>query len=93
MLVGEIVLALPLLKAHHRDLALGGEPVDGGDKLLADRVRQSRRGERRPPVVGKERRDPTRVGQLAHVRVAVHPIDAIQLEHHVLGQHIRGRQG
>ena len=56
-------------QTHHRDLAVSGEPVDAGDKLLADRIRQSRRGERRLPVVGKERRDPTRVGQLAHVRL------------------------
>ena len=92
MLVGDIVLALPLRKSHHRDLALGGEPQDRSDKLLADRVRQTRRRETRPPVASEKRRDPARVAQLAHIPVAVHPIDALQLEHHVLAQHIRGRQ-
>ena len=93
MLVRDVVLALPLLKAHHRNLALGGEPLDRRDELLADRVRQAGRRERGPPMMGKERGRATRVGQLAHVRVAIHPIDALQLEDHVLAQHVCGRQG
>jgi hypothetical protein len=93
MLVGHVVFALFLLKAHQRDLVLGDEPVDRHDKLLADRIRQTRRRETRPAVVGKERGDPTRVGQLAHIGVAIHAIDAIQLEDHMVAQHACGRQG
>ena len=93
MLLGDVVLALPLLESHHRDLARGGEGLDRGDKLLADLLRQTRRGERRPTMLGEERRDPTRVGQLRHIRVAVDPIDAFQLGRDVLGEHVRGGQG
>ena len=91
MLVGNVVFALPLLKAHHRDRALGGKPVDRRDELLADRVRQTRRRETRPPMAGKERGHPTRIGELAHIGVAIHAIDAVQLEDHVVGQHVCGR--
>jgi hypothetical protein len=93
MLQRDIVFALPLLEPHDRDLTPGGEPLDRGDELLTNRVRQTRRGERRTAMLCEEAGDPRRVGQLGHVRVAVDAIDAVQLEHHVLAEHLSGRQG
>jgi len=91
--MGHVVFALTLLEVHHRDAVLRGVTVDRRHERLADRVGQHRRGERRPPVAGEKRRRARRIGQPRHVQVAVHPVDAVQLEHHMLGQHIRRGQG
>ena len=49
--------------------------------------------ERLPQVAADEPHDPLRPLQLRHIQVAIHPVDRLQLEHHVISQHTAGAAG
>ena len=55
------------------------------------RRHQRRGGEPVAPVPDEERGDPRAVLQPGLVQVQVHPVDRLDLEQHVISQHIGGR--
>ncbi len=92
-LVGQIIFALPLGKIDDRHTLIGGEAVQLGDELPADRLQQRRRGERLAPVLTQEEDHSPDELQLGHEDVEVHPVDALHLESHVFGKDLGGAAG
>jgi hypothetical protein len=64
------------------------EVVDVGDEPLGDRVHQGGRGVLVAAVPDEEASDPAAVREPGHPDVEVHPVDALDFEHHMFGQHI-----
>jgi hypothetical protein len=88
VLVRHVVLTLPLLEGDHRHPLIGGEPLDRGHEPSADRVHQRRRREPGTPMTDQEPRRPARVLQPRLVHVQVQPVDALHLQHHMIGEDI-----
>ena len=81
----DIVLALPLREVHPRDALTGGEAVHGSREPVGD-LRQRRGGrDRQAELPVHVTHQPAGVLQLRDVDIQVHPVDALDLEHHVLG--------
>ena len=90
ILVHHVVLALPLGEVHHRHPAVAGIPPYRGAEPLGDR-RQRRRRAHRTTQLATQVADQTKLSlQLRHIHVQIHPVDAVHLEHHMVGQHISG---
>lgn len=93
MLEHHVVLTLPLDELDQRDGVVGGEPAHPGVERLGDR-RQRRGGVHRAAELAAQEPDQTESAlQLRHVHVQVHPVDALDLEPDVLGQHIGNSAG
>ncbi len=88
VLMHHVVLALPLGEVHHRDLVSPGERVDRRDERLRDRPEHRRGRDRIAQVVMDEPDQRPRMLQRRHIHVAVHPIDALDLQRHMPGQNI-----
>ena len=84
----DVVLTLPLRELDDRHALIGCEPVDRGDERPRDRVHQRRGGVPGTPVTDEEPRRPGRVLQPGLVDVQVEPVDALHLQHHMIGEHI-----
>ena len=80
----DVVLTLTLGELDHRHVALAAEPVDRGDERLADRIHQRRGGERRTPMPAQEPHHPVHVLQPRLIHVQIQPVDALDLQRHVL---------
>lgn len=91
VLVHDVVLALPLGEADHRDVVRGGIASDVGDELAGHRGNESGRGDGEAPVPHEVAGHLTGALQLGDVDVEVHPVDALDLEQHVLAQHLSDR--
>jgi hypothetical protein len=72
---------------------VGNETVDGGHEVLGHRIHERRRSEGHPPVPLEEPHHPARPHQLGLVEVEVHPIDALQLEHDMVVEHVGHTSG
>jgi len=83
-----VVLALARLEADPVDACFVGEAVHRGDKRFRDRLHQRPRRERLATVVLEEADHPKFPLQLRYVQVQVHPIDGLNLQGDVRGQHI-----
>jgi hypothetical protein len=88
VLVHHIVLALPLDEADHRHTPLPGERGDRRDERLRDWSERRRRRQRITQVVVNEPDQRPRMLQRGHVHVAVHPINALNLQRHMMGEDI-----
>src|SRR3954470_6890060 len=89
MLGGNIILALPFAKLHHRNLSLFREYLHRRDKVFADRVHQ---GAGNKPVSSMVAEEPDHAQfplQLRYVHVQVHPVDSLDLQADVIGKHFR----
>ena len=88
-----LVLALPLREVQQRHVVGCGEVVDVGDELFGHRCDQGGRGDREPAMAHQEPDDLAGALQLRHEDVEVHPVDALDLEPHMIGEHIGCRTG
>jgi hypothetical protein len=86
-----VVLALPLREVQQRDVVARSEVLDVGYELLRDRCDQCGRGDREPTVAHQEPGDLAGALQLGDEHVEIHPVDALDLELDVIGQHIGNR--
>ena len=87
-LVHHIVLALPPSKIHHRDLVITGEPADRGCERIADRGQRSCRGHLAAKLAAQIAHQCKFGLQRRHVDVEIHPVDALNLEHHMIRQDV-----
>ena len=87
-LLGELVLALSLGESDQLQATRGDEVVNVGHERLAHGIHQRGRGITVAAMADEEPRDSTAVGQSGHPDVEIHPIDALDLEGHVVGEHI-----
>src|SRR5215218_3035603 len=87
-LLREVVLALALGERHQLQPARGDEAVDVGDERLGHRIHQRRRGVVVAAVADEEALHPAAVGQSGLPHVEIHPVDALQLEDHMLVEDI-----
>ena len=81
----DVVLALGLDEVHPRDLMPPGEGVHLLDEAVGDLSQRRSRGDRQPELLVDEADQPARVLQPRNVDVAVHPVNALNLESDVLG--------
>ena len=88
VLVHHVVLALALDEVHPRHTLVGGETMDRGTERVGHLGQRRGRGDRQPQLPVDVTDDPSRVLQLRNVHVQVHPVDALNLEGHVLGEDI-----
>jgi hypothetical protein len=86
--LGDVVLTLALGEADQVHAIGVDEVVDRRDERPGHRRHQRRGRERVPAMVVEERRGALRVLQPRLVHVAVHPVDRLDLEHHVPVQHV-----
>ena len=87
VLVHDIVLALALRKVDPRNTVRAGESVHRGAERVGDLRQRRGRGDRQPqpPLQVADRRRHTAV---AEHRRSVHPVHAVHLEDHMVGQDI-----
>jgi hypothetical protein len=84
--VHDVVLALALGEVHPGHPLVAGEPAYRRRKRVGDLAQRRGRGDRQPELALDVAQQPTGMLQLGHVDVAVHPVDALDLEHHVIGE-------
>jgi len=85
LLVHDVVLALTLDEVHPRDLLLPGKAVHLGGEPVGDLGQRRGRGDRQPQLAVDVPDQASGVLQPRHIHVQVHPVDALHLEGHVLG--------
>ncbi len=90
VLPGDLVFALPLGEVDQVQVAGGDVVVDVGGEHLGHRVHQRRGHEQVPPVVAEEPVDPLPVLQPGLAEGQQHPVDAADLQCHVIGEDLRG---
>ena len=84
----DVVLALTLDEINPRNTLLAGEAAHRRTEAIADRRQRRGRGDRQPQPAVHKPHQPRRVLQLRHIDIEVHPIDALRLKTHMLGQDI-----
>ena len=91
VLVHDIVLALALRKVDPRNTVGAGESVHRGAERVGDLRQRRGRGDRQPQPPLQVADQPDGILQLRNIDVAVHPVHAVHLEDHMVGQDITGR--
>lgn len=86
--MGDVVLALALGEVDQVQALVIDEPVDPRDERVGHRVHQGGGGKRHPPVALEEPDHTAGVHQLGLVEVQVHAVDAVELEHDVVIEHV-----
>jgi hypothetical protein len=86
-----VVLALALDEIDPRHALLDGEAAHRDRERVGDLRQRRRRGHRQAELGVHVGDQPRRVLQPGHVDVQVHPVDALHLEDHVLGDDIGHR--
>ena len=82
-----VVLALSFDEVHPRNLLRRCETMHLTGEPVGDLGQRCGRGNREPELTLHVAEQPTSVLQLRHVDVAVHPVDALHLEPHMIGKH------
>ena len=88
VLVHQIVLPLTLREIDQRQPVVMGVAADRGDERLAARGDQRRGGDVEPEMPGQVPDDLPDPLQLGNVEVEIQPVDGLDLELHMAGQHI-----
>jgi hypothetical protein len=88
VLVHHVVLALALDEVHPRHNVVAGEAAHRRAERVGDLPERGGRGDRQTELTLDVAQQTTRVLQLGHVNVAVHPVDALDLEHHMISEDI-----
>jgi len=88
VLVHDVVLALALDEIHPRHSLLAGKPAHRRAEPVGDLPQRGGRGDRQPQLALDVAQQPTGMLKLRHVDVAVHPVDALHLEHHMIVEDI-----
>jgi hypothetical protein len=86
--VHHVVLALPLREVDPRHTVDPGEPMHRGAERVGDLRQRRGRGDRQPQLPMQIADQSLRVLQLRDIDVEIHPVDALHLEPHMLGQDI-----
>ena len=86
--VHDVVLALALAEVHPGHLLIAGEAAHRRGERVGDLPQRRGRGDRQAELALDVAEQAAGVLQLGDVDVAVHPVDALHLEHHVIGQDI-----
>ena len=81
-------LRWPLAKSTHGTCWSRAKRRIAAAERVGDLPQRRGRGDRQPELALDVAEQPTGVLQLRHVHVAVHPVDALDLEHHMIGQDI-----
>jgi hypothetical protein len=87
---GHMILALSRGEPHQVQPAGGDEMADVRGERRRHRRHQRRGSEPGAPVPDEERGDPRAVLQPRLIQAEVHPVDRLDLEQHVVSQHIGG---
>jgi hypothetical protein len=90
VLVHDVVFAVPFDKINQRYPMIGRVALEPGYERLAPLHHQRRRRDLEPEVASQETDDLPDSLQLGDVDVEIQPVDRLDLEHHVAGQHISG---
>jgi hypothetical protein len=88
MLVHDVVFALTPNELDHRHSMVAGVAADPRGERVADLPQRRGRRDRQPQLPVHEPHQPGRVLQLRHEHVEIHPIDALDLEHHMIVEDI-----
>ena len=88
VLVHHVVFALPPGEVHPWDLLLFGEAVHRRGETVSDPGQRGGRGDLQAQLALHIPQQPAGVLQLRDIDVEVHPVDALHLERHMLGQHL-----
>ena len=88
VLVHHVVLALPPREVHPRHVLGLGEPVHRRHERVRDLPQRHRRRNRQAQLAVDVGHQPTGVLQARDVDVEVHPVDRLDLEHHMLSKDI-----
>ncbi len=91
VLVHHVVLALPFGEIDPRHTVDLREAVHRGAERVGDLRQRCRRGDRQPQLPLQIADQPRRELQSRHIDVQIHPVDALHLEAHMLGQDIGDR--
>jgi hypothetical protein len=86
--VRNVVFALSLGEVDQRHSLIAGETAKTLDERPADRLQQRRRRKPVTPMLAQARHHATDELQLRHVHVQEHPVDALDLQGHVVGQNV-----
>ena len=84
----DVVLALTLAEVHPRHPLIPGEAAHRRGEHVGDLSQRRGRGDRQAELALDVAEQAAGVLQLGNVDVAVHPVDALHLEHHMIGQDI-----
>jgi hypothetical protein len=88
VLMHDVVLALTLHKIDQRHSVRTGVAADPLNEVLAHRRHQRGGRDLKPPLPGQEPDDLSDALQLRDIDVQIHPVEGLDLEHHVLGEDI-----
>jgi hypothetical protein len=88
VLVHDVVLALTLAEVDHRETVIDGVATNAGDEVLAHRRHQRRGRDLETPMPGQEPDDLSDALQFRDVDVQIHPVEGLDLEHHMVRQDI-----
>ena len=91
--LGDVVFALALLEVDQVEVTFFDEAMDGAHEVLGDRVHEGTRDEGHPPVALEESHHPGGVDQFWLVDVQIHPVNAVQLVDHMVGEDFGHRFG
>ena len=84
----DVVLALALDEVHPGHVLVTGEAAHRRAERVGDLPQRCGRGDRQPELALDVAKQATGVLQLRDVDVAVHPVDALHLEHHMISKDI-----
>jgi hypothetical protein len=84
----DVVLALALAEVHPRHVLVAGEAVHRRGERVGDLSQRRGGGDLQAELALDVAEQTAGVLQLRDVDVAVHPVDALHLEHHMIGQDI-----
>jgi len=76
------------LANHPGHLLVAGETAHRGAERVGDLSQRGGRGDRQPELALDRAEQSTGVLQLRDIDVAVHPVDALDLEHHMIGKDV-----
>ena len=85
VLMQDVVFALSFREVDPRDALIAGEPADRGSEPVGDLRQRRGGGDRQAELPVHVTHQPAGVLQLRDIDIQVHPVDALDLEHHVLG--------
>ncbi|MGH3856475.1 MAG: hypothetical protein ACRDR6_23905 [Pseudonocardiaceae bacterium] len=88
VLVHDVVFALSLHEVHPRHLLIAGELTHRRAERIGDLPQRSGGGDRQPQLALHIAQQARRELQLRDINIAVHPVDALHLDHHMIGEDI-----
>ena len=84
----DLVLALPLDEVHPRHPLISGEPAHRVAERISDPPQRRGGRDRQPQLALHISQHTRRELQLRDINVAIHPVDAPHLKHHMISEDI-----